>query len=129
MNFIEVFKALGDENRIRIFHLLTKQDLCVCEIETILEMTQSNVSRHLSGLKNARVIICKKKSQWAIYQINPEFRENNQLLYQFLVDSMAKNLELAVDEKKLERYQHSSYNCETITKDKDKVIKCVQGIE
>ncbi|WP_273480945.1 ArsR family transcriptional regulator, partial [Acetivibrio straminisolvens] len=39
MDLIEIFKALGDENRIRILNLLIRQELCVCEIETVLDMT------------------------------------------------------------------------------------------
>ena len=37
LDFIEIFKALGDENRIRILNLLIREELCVCEIETMLE--------------------------------------------------------------------------------------------
>ncbi|WP_199172686.1 metalloregulator ArsR/SmtB family transcription factor [Petrotoga sp. 9PWA.NaAc.5.4] len=42
----ELFKSLGDENRLRILNLLMQQqELCVCELEVLLEMTQSNVSK------------------------------------------------------------------------------------
>ena len=129
LDLIEVFKALGDENRIRILHLLTKQDLCVCEIETILGITQSNASRHLIKLKNAGIITYEKKSQWVVYMVSEEFIKNYKLFYTFLADEMRKNPELALDAKKLERYKCSSYTCENIKEDKNKVIKCVEGLE
>ena len=49
LDLIEIFKALGDENRIRILSLLIRQELCVCEIETVPDMTQSNASRNRNG--------------------------------------------------------------------------------
>ena len=47
----DVFKALADETRLRIFRLLTQQELCVCEIEDILDLPQSLVSNHLAVLR------------------------------------------------------------------------------
>ncbi len=51
MTIVNMFKALSDENRLRIMSLLIREELCVCEIEVILELSQSNVSRHLNKLK------------------------------------------------------------------------------
>ena len=52
-----------DENRIRILNLMLNAELCVCEIETILEMTQSNASRHLAKLKSAGIITSSKEKK------------------------------------------------------------------
>ncbi len=92
MDFIEIFKALGDENRIRILNLLMREELCVCEIETMLGMTQSNASRHLNKLKNAGIITSDKKSQWVYYGINNEFIKENNLLYEFLKNKINENV-------------------------------------
>ena len=73
LDLIEILKALGDENRIRILNLLIRQELCVCEIETLLDMTQSNASRHLNKLKSAGVITSEKKSQWVYYRVDNKF--------------------------------------------------------
>ena len=56
MNTVQMLKALGDETRIRIVNILRDRPLCVCEIESILEITQSNASRHLSKLMNANIV-------------------------------------------------------------------------
>jgi ArsR family transcriptional regulator len=84
LDLIEIFKALGDKNRIRILNLLIRQELCVCEIETMLNMTQSNASRHLNKLKTSGVITSEKKSQWVYYRIDNKFIEENNLLYEFI---------------------------------------------
>lgn len=70
---IDVLKALADENRLRIIQLILQAELCVCEIETLLDMTQSNVSRHLSKLKQAGIIESSKDGQWVHYKISPNF--------------------------------------------------------
>lgn len=50
------FKALGDGNRLRILNLLLHGELCGCDIQHVLEMTQSNVSRHLAYLKHSGLL-------------------------------------------------------------------------
>ena len=39
-DYIELFKVLSDETRLRIINLLNKQDLCVCELVEVLELSQ-----------------------------------------------------------------------------------------
>jgi ArsR family transcriptional regulator len=69
-DIVSIFKVLADENRIRILNLLKNGELCVCDIETVLGIKQSNASRHLNKLKTAGVIISEKKSQWVYYRLN-----------------------------------------------------------
>jgi ArsR family transcriptional regulator len=70
MTLVDIFKALGDENRLRIMNLLLNQELCVCELEAILGLSQSNVSRHLTKLKQAKLIESSKEAQWIHYKAN-----------------------------------------------------------
>ena len=81
---IETFKALSEESRLRILALLVDRDMCVCDIEKQLNMTQSNVSRHLSALKNSGIVESKKKAQWAYYGISEKFKSDYQFLWLFL---------------------------------------------
>jgi ArsR family transcriptional regulator len=97
LDLIEIFKALGDKNRIRILNLLIRQELCVCEIETMLNMTQSNASRHLNKLKTSGVITSEKKSQWVYYRIDNKFIEENNLLYEFIKNKTVENTQLQRD--------------------------------
>lgn len=109
-----LFKTLGDENRLRIINLLRKEELCVCEIEAILDATQSNISRHLTKLRNEEIVIFEKKSQWTYYQINPEFIENNKSLYEYLIDKMNRNDTFILDAKKLSVYKERGMSCDNI---------------
>jgi len=112
MDLIEIFKALGDENRLRIFNLLTKRELCVCEIEAVLEMTQSNASRHLSKLKSSGIIASEKKSQWVYYKMNDEFVKKNKLLYEFLKDKTAQDSRCLKDIEKLNKVKECDFSCD-----------------
>ena len=123
MDLIEIFKALGDENRIRILNLLIRQELCVCEIETVLDITQSNASRHLNKLKTAGVIISEKKSQWVYYRIDDKFIEENNLLYEFIKNKIVENTQLQRDVERLNKYKNSNFTCEQLREDKSQVLK------
>ena len=109
-----LFKVLGDENRLRIINLLRQEELCVCEIEIILDTTQSNISRHLARLRNEEIVIFEKRAQWTYYQINPEFIEKNKLLYEFLVERMEINIDLTKDLEILTKYKESGLSCDNI---------------
>jgi ArsR family transcriptional regulator len=68
-------KALADETRLRIFALLTRQELCVCEIEDILNLSQSLVSNHLAVLRQAGLVRARRDEtdgRWIFYRADPE---------------------------------------------------------
>jgi ArsR family transcriptional regulator len=68
-----IFKALGDETRLRIMALLLDgQELCVCDIMAALDLPQSTVSRHLSYLRNAGLVDDRRQGVWMNYTINKE---------------------------------------------------------
>ena len=68
-----LLRALGDDTRLRIFALLTKAELCVCEIEDILDLSQSLVSNHLAVLRRAGLVESRRDSEdgrWIFYRAN-----------------------------------------------------------
>ncbi len=64
-----VYKALSDTNRLRILMMLKEKSLCVCEMVDILELANSTVSKHLSILRNANLIMDEKNGRWVNYRI------------------------------------------------------------
>ncbi|MDF2843486.1 MAG: putative transcriptional regulator [Herbinix sp.] len=81
---IDTFKALSEESRLRILSILIDGEMCVCEIEAILNMSQSNASRHLNVLRQSGILIRYKKAQWTHYRLSEQFIENNKDLYNYL---------------------------------------------
>lgn len=67
MDVSDILKALADTNRLRILNLLHEKTLCVCDLEAILELNQSNLSRHLSRLKQAGMVNAQKKALFTYY--------------------------------------------------------------
>jgi ArsR family transcriptional regulator len=80
----KIFKALSEESRLRILTLLLNGEMCVCELETCLNMTQSNVSRHLTALKNSGILENYKNAQWTYYRINSNFTVRHKKLWEYL---------------------------------------------
>jgi ArsR family transcriptional regulator len=105
MDLVVILKALSDENRLRILNLLRNERLCVGELETILNMTQSNVSRHLIKLRNIEMITQQKKSQWVYYQINHSFKRRHPILLEFLYKELDKMVQCKKDLDNLRNYK------------------------
>lgn len=66
----DVFKLLGDKNRLTIVALLNEKELCVCEIVDILQTSQPNISQHMRKLKDGGLVKESKRGQWVYYSLN-----------------------------------------------------------
>jgi ArsR family transcriptional regulator len=66
---VSIAKALSDENRVRIVAMLDGRELCVCQVIELLELAPSTVSKHLSILKQARLIDGRKDGRWMYYRL------------------------------------------------------------
>ncbi|MFC2125394.1 ArsR/SmtB family transcription factor [Bacteroidota bacterium] len=72
----QVFKALSEEPRIRILHLLLRNDqLSITDLERVLDFTQAKTSRHLAYLKNSGIVSSRKIDQWSFYFIKEEISD------------------------------------------------------
>ena len=80
--FAKLFKALSDPNRMRIVQMLLIRPLCVCEIQEILKLAPSTVSKHLSILREAGFIYDIKEAKWVNYYIDN--RSSNPLVIELL---------------------------------------------
>ena len=68
-----LFRSLADESRVRILHILMeRKELCITDLEHILDFTQTKTSRHLVYLKNSGLVNTRKQDQWVFYSIREE---------------------------------------------------------
>ncbi|MCC5919286.1 MAG: metalloregulator ArsR/SmtB family transcription factor [Cyclobacteriaceae bacterium] len=89
-----IFKALSDESRIRIMFLLfNHKELCISDIEHILDFTQTKTSRHLIYLKNAEIVSSRKVDQYIFYFIKDEALD----IVSRIFDFMKKDAQLLAD--------------------------------
>ncbi|MGJ8686310.1 MAG: metalloregulator ArsR/SmtB family transcription factor [Spongiibacteraceae bacterium] len=100
MTPLSLFKCLADETRLHCSLLILKEEeVCVCELVEAMELSQPKISRHLALLKEAGLLVSRRKDQWMFYAINPQLADwARQIL---LESSQASSASLTALEKKL----------------------------
>lgn len=67
---VAIFKALGDENRIKILEILVTGEKCACKILDELNISQPTLSHHMKLLCDAEIVNCRKEGKWSHYSIS-----------------------------------------------------------
>jgi ArsR family transcriptional regulator len=114
----QIFKACADESRLRILHLIfINGEMCISDLEKILEFTQAKTSRHLIYLKNSGILSFRRYNHWVFYQIKDEVAEIIKQIFQFLrrdqqlindqqlYQTLFTNRELAINKLKIDEWQ------------------------
>jgi ArsR family transcriptional regulator len=96
-----MFKALGDDVRLRIVALLAHGELCVCHIEEALDLTQPNASRHLALLRAAGIVSHQRRDKWVYYRLAKQPDADCRRHLNALISSFAKKSVLARDVERL----------------------------
>jgi ArsR family transcriptional regulator len=92
----QLFKAFGDESRVRILHLVWRnQEMCISDLEQVLDFTQTKTSRQLLYLKNAGLVNFRRLDNWAFYFLKDEAAD----LVQQLLSFMEKDPQLLRDQQ------------------------------
>ena len=65
----ELFRIFGDSTRIRILYVLFEEEMCVCDIAQLLNMTQSAISHQLRALKNVRLVKSRREGKTIFYSL------------------------------------------------------------
>ena len=82
---LRIFKALSEEPRVRLIHLLLlNKELSISDLEHSLDFTQTKTSRHLIYLKNAGLLGSRRVDQWVFYYILEEYIEIIQQIFKFI---------------------------------------------
>ena len=96
-----LFKALGDETRLRIIALLSHGELCVCHIQDALELPQPNVSRQLAILRAAGLVEDRREGSWVYYRLLRQENPDCERQVRGLVQGFAKDGVLRRDVERL----------------------------
>jgi len=77
LNFsVQFYKCLSEDSRLRVLFLVHQnQEMCISDLELILDFTQAKTSRHLTYLKNNGVLNSKKVDQWVFYYVKEEVKD------------------------------------------------------
>jgi ArsR family transcriptional regulator, lead/cadmium/zinc/bismuth-responsive transcriptional repressor len=68
----ELYKVLADETRVKILYLLSKQELCVCDLAFLLDTTLPAVSHHLRLLKALRLVASRRDGKMVFYRLDDD---------------------------------------------------------
>ncbi len=68
----ELFKSFGDPTRLKIMFALSKDEMCVCDIAALLEMSQSAISHQLRVLRNVRLVKNRKEGKIVYYSLDDD---------------------------------------------------------
>lgn len=64
-----LLRAVGDPVRVRLLKALMNADLCVCELEDVLQLPQYTVSKHLAALKRSGLVTDRREGLWVYYSV------------------------------------------------------------
>lgn len=114
----QIFKACADESRLRIINLIfTNGEMCITDIEKILDFTQAKTSRHLIYFKNSGILTFRRYNHFVFYQIKDEVFEIVKQMLQFLskdqqlqqdqqtYQTLFSNRELAINNAQIQEWR------------------------
>lgn len=133
-DLINITKALSDENRIRILMALRGKELCVCTLTELLGLASSTTSKHLSILKQARLIESVKEGKFVYYRLVSDNSPNYRLAEQatgWVSGAIEDSAQIRADAERLaeiiEKGEEVGTGCCTVTADR-KLYRHVPGI-
>src|SRR5436853_1274015 len=116
-----VLRALADPTRLRILGLLASaEEICVCHIHDVLDCPQPTISRHLSYLRRAGLVLTRRDRQWVHYRVAPIADPVIKTLVSAVGHCVGHLDVVAKDRKKLEK----ACGCCTRDPDKQPVVAC-----
>jgi len=68
----ETFKTLGDPTRVRLLSALSRAELCVCDLATLLGLTESAVSHQLRLLRSLRLVRARRDGRMVFYRLDDD---------------------------------------------------------
>ena len=97
----QYFRGLADATRVRMLNLLLHGELCGCDIQYVLEMSQPNVSRHLTYLKNCGLVMDRRDGPRIFYRLTEARPAGTMHLFEFLRQACKGEEILQQDTRKL----------------------------
>ena len=70
---LHLIKGLADDTRLKALLLIqAHHELCVCELQQALQLSQPKISRHLADLRSSGLVVDERRGKWVYYRLNPE---------------------------------------------------------
>lgn len=112
MELLQVMKVLTDRTSLRILNLLRDGELCICEIDHLLGINHTNVSRHLHRLTVSKLISCERRAYGEHYKINADVFLRYPFIECLLNEELTRIEKFRSDSEKLKRFKKRGLSCE-----------------
>ena len=107
-----MFRAFSDRTRLRILALLRAGETCVCDLQSVLDVPQPKVSRHLAYLRKAGLVKVRRDGLWNYYTLSPARNAFHAKLLDCLACCFADVPGLATDAARMRQARQSGACCE-----------------
>ena len=95
------FAALADRTRLRLLNLMRDGELCVCFFAETLQTNNPKISRHLSYLKRASLVLGRRDGKWMYYRINEPSDKSAVEVFNATMKMLETDKEMQADRKRL----------------------------
>jgi ArsR family transcriptional regulator len=98
-----LFQALADRTRLRLLHLISKQEVCVCNFVGVLQAPQPKISRHLAYLRKAGLVATRREGKWIHYGLETIADPFAASVLKAALEALAEDKTMKGDRHRLER--------------------------
>jgi ArsR family transcriptional regulator, arsenate/arsenite/antimonite-responsive transcriptional repressor len=122
-DFMDITKALADENRVRLLLALRQKELCLCQLIELVQLAPSTVSKHMSILKQARLVDSRKDGRWMYYRLaGRDSPETVRKAIQWVSKSLENDIRVSMDIERLDEILRIDQQklCESVSLQKHK---------
>jgi ArsR family transcriptional regulator len=100
---VTLFSALADRTRLRLLHLMTGGELCVCYFVEVLGESQPKISRHLAYLRRAGIVGARREGKWIHYRIIRPADPHEARILDCVLDALSGDRQFQRDRVSLEK--------------------------
>lgn len=117
-NVVEILKALADDTRLRILHLIDQcgPDICVCDMVAVFGLPQSTISRHLMRMRHMGILTDSRDGMWINYSLRSDSPEPVQHLLPGLRECWRREESFIKDKQKF-KHLHAA----------NQIVRCKRG--
>ena len=99
----QFFRALADPTRLRLIHLMSEQEICVCYFIEIIGAPQPKISRHLAYLRRAGLVAARREGKWMHYRLTVPRQAHAAAILKTTLEALKNNPEMQRDCERLNR--------------------------
>lgn len=99
----QFFRALADPTRLRLIHLMSEQEICVCYFIEVICAPQPKISRHLAYLRRAGLVAARREGKWMHYRLTIPRDPHAAAILKTTLDALKESAAMQADCERLNR--------------------------